>query len=46
MKYYIEEHYLEVHSSYKRLKQAVYEAWESITHERIRELVRSMRQRC
>jgi DDE superfamily endonuclease len=46
MKDYIQEHYPKVHSSYKRLRAAIQEAWESITHERIRELVHSMRARC
>jgi transposase len=46
MKNYIQEHYPKVHSSYKRLRAAVQEAWESITHERIKELVHSMRARC
>jgi hypothetical protein len=46
MKDYIQEHYPKVHSSYKRLREAVQEAWDSITHERIRELIRSMRKRC
>lgn len=46
MKDYIQDHYPQVHSSYKRLRAAVQEAWESITHERIKELVHSMRERC
>jgi hypothetical protein len=46
MKDYIQEHYPQVHRSYKRLREAVQEAWNSITHERIRELVHSMRERC
>jgi hypothetical protein len=46
MKDYIQEHYPKVHSSYKRLRATVQEAWESITHERIKELVYSMRDRC
>jgi hypothetical protein len=46
MKDYIQEYYPQVHSSYKRLRAAVQEAWESITHERIKELVHSMRDRC
>ncbi|PMD54575.1 uncharacterized protein K444DRAFT_484133, partial [Hyaloscypha bicolor E] len=46
MKDYIQEHYPQVHSSYKRLRAAIQEAWESITHERIKELVHSMRARC
>jgi transposase len=46
MKDYIQEHYPQVHSSYKRLRAAIQEAWESITRERIRELVHSMRERC
>lgn len=39
MKDYIQLHYPQVHSSYKRLREAIQEAWESITTERIRELV-------
>ncbi len=46
MKDYIQAHYPKVHSSYKRLRAAVQEAWESISHKRIKELVRSMRDRC
>lgn len=42
----IQEHYPQVHSSYMRLRQAIQEAWESITHKRIKELVHSMRERC
>ena len=46
MKDYIQEHYPQVHSSYKRLRAVIQEAWESISHERIKELVHSMRDRC
>ena len=46
MKDYIQEHYPEVHSSYKWLRATVQEAWESITHERTKELAHSMRKRC
>lgn len=46
MKDYIQEHYPQVHSSYKRLRTAIQEAWDSITHDRIKELVHSMRERC
>jgi transposase len=46
IKDYIQAHYPDVHSSYKRLREAVKEAWESISHERVKELVRSMRERC
>ena len=46
MKDYLQEHYPRVHRSYKRLRAEILEAWESITHERIRELVGSMRERC
>ena len=46
MKDWIQEHYPEVHRSYKRLRQAVQEAWEAVTHERIKELIRAMPQRC
>ena len=34
IKDYIQEHYRQVHSSYRRLRAAIQEAWESITHER------------
>jgi hypothetical protein len=46
MKDYIQNHYPKVHNSYKRLREAVQEAWDSIPHERVIELVRSMRERC
>jgi hypothetical protein len=46
MKDYIQEYYPQIHRSYKRLKQAVQEVWDSITHERIKELIHSMRVRC
>lgn len=46
MKDYIQKRYPGVYSSYKRLKEVVLEAWESITHERIKELVREMPDRC
>jgi len=46
MKDYIQGRYPEVHRSYKRLRTVVQEAWESITHERIIELVRTMPERC
>jgi hypothetical protein len=46
IKDYIQAYFPSVHSFYKRLKAAVQEAWESISHERIRELVHSMRDRC
>ena len=46
MKDYIQAYYPKVHSSYKRLREAIQEAWESISYERIRELVHSMKARC
>ena len=46
MKDYIQKHYPEVHKSYKRLRVAIQKAWDSITHERVKELVYSMRERC
>jgi len=46
MKDYIENHYPEVHRSYKRLSSAVQEAWDSITHDTIRELNKGMADRC
>jgi hypothetical protein len=35
-----------VHRSYKRLREAVQEAWESVTIETIRDLIRGMGDRC
>jgi hypothetical protein len=47
MKDYIQEHYLQVHRSYNRLRAAVQEAWEAVaTTKRIRELIRTMPERC
>jgi len=46
MKDYIQKHYPDVHRSYKRLRSTVNEAWESVTHERIKELIREMPERC
>ena len=46
MKDYIQAHYRKVHSLYKKAKEAIQEAWESISHERIKELVYSMKARC
>jgi hypothetical protein len=39
---YIQKHYPGVHRSYKRLREAVQEAWESITLETIRGLISGM----
>ena len=36
----------EVHNSYKRLRVEVQGAWEAVTHERIKELIREMLNRC
>jgi hypothetical protein len=44
IKDWIQEHYPDIHRSYKRLRQVVQEAWEVITHERIKELIRTMPQ--
>jgi len=46
IKDYIQEYYPNVYRSYKRLKAVIQEAWESITFERIRELIRTIRERC
>lgn len=46
MKDYIQVHYPEVHRSYKRLREAVLEAWESITEATIKELIRGIGDRC
>jgi hypothetical protein len=39
---YIQEKYPQVHRSYPKLKEAVLEAWNSITYEQIRDLIISM----
>jgi ketohexokinase/beta-glucosidase len=46
MKDYIEEKYPEIHKSYPRLREAVAEAWNAVTNEVVRELIRSMPARC
>lgn len=46
MKDYIKEKYPEIHRSYPKLRAAVAEAWNAITDEDIRELVKSMPARC
>lgn len=46
MKDYIEEQYPDVHRSYSRLREAVIEAWNSITLEQIQELIGTMHERC
>lgn len=46
IKDYLEEKDPEIHRSYPRLRQAVVEAWNAITHEDILDLIRSMPERC
>ena len=46
MKDYIQTHYPKVHRSYKRLRSAVQEAWESVTLATIQDLIRGMSDRC
>jgi hypothetical protein len=46
MKDYIEQKYPDYHTYYKRLGEAVLEAWESIPKERIQALIRGMDERC
>lgn len=46
MKQYIEETYGDVQLSYDRLRAAVQEAWDSITEQRLQELIGTMGQRC
>ena len=46
IKDYIQEKYPEVHRSYPRLREAVAEAWNAVTDEQVRELIRSMPERC
>jgi ketohexokinase/beta-glucosidase len=46
IKDYVQEKYPEVQRSYPRLREAVTEAWNSITNEQIRELIGTMHERC
>jgi hypothetical protein len=46
MKDYIEEYYPEIYRSYPKLRAAVTEAWNTIAHEDILDLIRSMSNRC
>ena len=46
MKDYPQKRYREVHKSDKRLRAAIQEAWESITHATIQDLIRGMGDRC
>lgn len=46
IKDYVQEKYPEVHRSYPRLREAVIEAWNSITNKQIRELIETMHDRC
>jgi transposase len=46
IKDYIEEHYPKIYRLYKKLREAVVEAWNTIKHEDILSLIRSMLERC
>jgi hypothetical protein len=46
MKKYIERNNPEVYRSYKRLREVVQEAWESVTKATIRDLIQGMGDRC
>ena len=46
MKDYIQKKYPQVHRSYKKLREAIQEAWDLITLETIRDLIRTMEERC
>jgi hypothetical protein len=46
MKDYIQEPYETVHRSYKKLREQVIEAWNSITKEQVIDLIKSMPERC
>jgi hypothetical protein len=46
IKDYIQEKLPQIHRSYPRLKEAVLEAWNSITNGQIRELIESMPTHC
>jgi hypothetical protein len=44
--HYPQKHYPNVHRSYPRLRSAVQEAWESITHAKIQKLIRGIGDQC
>jgi transposase len=46
MKDCIEEKASKIHRSYKKLREVVEEAWNTVAHEDILELIRSMPKRC
>jgi len=46
MKDYIQAKYGEIHRSYPRLREAVIEAWNAVTDEQVKELIKSMHDRC
>ena len=45
MKDYIQKKYPQVHRSYKKLREAIQEAWDLITLETIRDLIRTIEER-
>jgi hypothetical protein len=46
MKDYIQEKYPEIHTKYTQLREAVWEAWNSISEEDIKDLIKTMPARC
>ena len=46
MKDYIKRVYGDVQLSYNRLREAIREAWDSITEQQLKELLETMRERC
>jgi len=46
IKDYIQERYPQIYRSYKRLREAVIEAWNSITDKQVKDLVKGMHDRC
>ena len=46
LKDYVEAKYPEIHRSYPRLREAGNKAWNSIINEDIRDIIRTMRDRC
>jgi len=46
IKDYIQDKYPEIHRSYPKLRAAVIEAWNLITDEEVRDLIRTMHERC
>ena len=46
IKDYIQEHYPDIHRNYRRLRATIVEAWEAISDDTIRDIIKEMPKRC